>query len=81
MKNSGYYRFPTINGDKVAFISENDLWIISLKDSSPKRLTANMGYVRHPYFSPDGKFIAFVASFIFCLCLSKLTVVLFSNSS
>ena len=61
MKNSGYYRFPTINGDKVAFISENDLWIISLKDSSPKRLTANMGYVRHPYFSPDGKFIAFVA--------------------
>ena len=61
MKNAGYYRFPTVHGNNVAFISENDLWLINLHEVSPKRLTSNMSYVRSPHFSPDGKWIAFIS--------------------
>jgi len=32
MKNTqqaGYYRFPTIHNDKIAFVAEDDLWMVA----------------------------------------------------
>jgi tricorn protease len=57
--NNGYYRFPTIFKDKIVFVAEDDLWLTSINGGQATRLTANLGEVSHPRFSPDGKYIAF----------------------
>ena len=56
----GYYRFPTIHKDKIAFVSDDDLWISDLNRLNAYRLTTNISSVSTPKFSPDGKYIAYV---------------------
>ncbi|OWY19888.1 peptidase [Sphingobacteriales bacterium UPWRP_1] len=58
----GYYRFPSVFEDIVVFVSEDDLWLTSLKGGPAHRLTANLGTVSQPCFSPDGKWIAFIGT-------------------
>ncbi len=55
----GYYRYPTIHKDKIAFMAEDDLWQVKKQGGVAQRLTANLGQVSHPVFSPDGEWIAF----------------------
>ena len=57
---SGYYRFPTIHGDRVVFVCEDDLWSVPVGGGVAVRLTANLGEVRTPALSPDGSQIAFI---------------------
>ncbi|MBK9331463.1 MAG: PD40 domain-containing protein [Ignavibacteria bacterium] len=59
MNDTGYKRFPAVCGDKVVFVSEDDLWEVNLSGGVARRLTSNSGEVSNPYISPDGKFIAF----------------------
>lgn len=59
MNKSGYKRFPTIHGIKVVFVSEDDLWEVPSSGGVARRLTSNSGEVTNPYYSPDGKHIAF----------------------
>lgn len=59
MNKSGYKRFPTIHDIKVVFVSEDDLWEVPSLGGVARRLTSNSGEVTNPYFSPDGKHIAF----------------------
>lgn len=59
MKTTGYKRYPTIFGDKVVFVCEDDLWEVPLQGGIARRLTSNAGEVSYPYYSPDGKHIAF----------------------
>jgi tricorn protease len=56
----GYYRFPTIHNDRVVFVAEDDLWQVPAPGGVARRLTANLGAVSHPFFSPDGQWLAFV---------------------
>ena len=59
-KQPGYYRFPTIQGDRVVFVCEDDLWSVSVKGGVAIRLTSNLGAVSHPFLSADGAQLAFV---------------------
>ncbi len=55
----GYYHHPTVQGNQVVFICEDDLWSVSLAGGIARRLTSNLGVVSSPRLSPDGKWLAF----------------------
>lgn len=57
----GYLRFPHIYQDRIVFVSEDDLWLISSAGGKAERLTAAMNEITYPRFSPDGTQLAFVA--------------------
>lgn len=59
MTSSGYYRYPAIHKDRVVFTSEDDLWLVPAQGGVARRLTANLGTISSPFFSPDGATIAF----------------------
>ncbi len=56
-------RHPTISADKIAFCYAGDIWTVGRDGGDAQRLTAGTGLKCDPYFSPDGKWIAFTADY------------------
>ena len=56
---SGYYRHPSVSGDRIVFASEDDLWEVPIEGGRARRLTANPGPSAFPAYSPDGQTIAY----------------------
>jgi len=55
-----YLRQPTLHGDSVVFVSDDDLWRAPLSGGPAWRLTAGLGEVGTPCLSPDGHWLAFI---------------------
>jgi tricorn protease len=58
---TGYLRFPSIAGDVVVFVSEDDLWSVSATGGVARRLTANLAETSRPRLSADGQTVAFTS--------------------
>ena len=59
----GYYRFPALHEDTLVFVAEGDLWTVSIEGGLARRLTTHPGEERFPKISPDGKTLAFSATY------------------
>ncbi len=46
--SSGYYLLPTISGDTVVFVSEDDLWSVPAQGGIARRLTSNLSLATRP---------------------------------
>lgn len=62
MQQQNYLIHPDIHDRKVAFVTEDDLWISDIEGNSPRRLTTGMGQVKSPIFSSNGQQIAFISN-------------------
>jgi tricorn protease len=60
---TGYYRQPAIHKDTIVFVSEGDLWRVSAAGGVAARLTTHAGEEGLPAISPDGKTVAFIATY------------------
>ena len=60
---NGYYRFPTLRANSLVFAAEGDLWIVDSQGGLARRLTTHAGEETNPVISPDGKVLAFSASY------------------
>src|SRR5712671_5077014 len=56
-------RYADISKDRVVFSYAGDLWTASREGGAAVRVTASPGDKLYPKFSPDGKWIAFSASY------------------
>jgi tricorn protease len=60
--NQGYFRFPDIHGDLVAFVAEDDVWVAPLAGGRAWRVSADHVPVAGPRFSPDGTTLAWTST-------------------
>ena len=54
-----YLRYPHVHGDDIAFVADDDLWLVPVLGGRASRLTSERTPVRHPRFSPDGSRLAY----------------------
>lgn len=58
-----FMRYPTIHKDKIVFTYEGDLWTVGGRYDTAVRLTTAPGTETAAKFSPDGKWLAFTATY------------------
>jgi tricorn protease len=54
---------PAIGEGKIAFVYTDDIWVADADGGSARRLTSHPGEEQNPCFAPDGKHIAFTATY------------------
>jgi tricorn protease len=56
-------RFPNEHAGQIVFVADGNLWEVPSAGGVARRLTSDPGQDMFPRFSPDGKWIAFTASY------------------
>ena len=59
----GYFRRPSIHGDTIVFTAEGDLWRVSAAGGNAIRLTSHLEQELDAAISPDGRLVAYSASY------------------
>ncbi|MEL7118398.1 MAG: S41 family peptidase [Bacteroidota bacterium] len=59
----GYYQHPDIHDNTIVFVAEGDLWKVPIAGGLAQRLTTHAEQELNPQISPDGKTIAFSATY------------------
>ncbi|MCF8058848.1 MAG: PDZ domain-containing protein [Bacteriovoracaceae bacterium] len=60
--NTAYLKSPTIKGDHIVFVTDDDLWSVSRFGGRAIRLTNSHGMCFEPHISPDGTRIAYLSN-------------------
>lgn len=60
MIDAAYLRQPTLHGDTVVFVSDDDLWRASTRGGIAQRLTAGLSEPSTPCLSRDGQWLAYI---------------------
>ncbi|MFK7844561.1 MAG: PDZ domain-containing protein [Rhodothermales bacterium] len=55
-------RQPTVSTNHIAFVHGGDLWVADKEGGIARRLTSTPAVESNPYFSPDGRRIAFTSN-------------------
>ncbi len=59
----GYFRYPALHDTTIVFTAEGDLWTVGIGGGEARRLTTGLREERDAAFSPDGRTLAFTASY------------------
>ena len=59
MDAHGYLHHPTLAGDTIVFVCDDDLWQVGSGGGIARRLTAGLSEPTNPCLSPDGQWIAY----------------------
>jgi tricorn protease len=59
----GYYRYADLNGNRIVFTAEDDLWMVPAQGGAAHRVTSHEGAEYFAKFSPDGTRIAFTGEY------------------
>ncbi len=62
-KDARFFRYPDISHGMIAFSYDGDLWLVPAAGGTATRITSAPGVESTPKFSPDGRWIAFTASY------------------
>lgn len=57
------FRYPDVSQTQISFVYGGDVWIVPKAGGTAVRLTSSTGEEAFPRFSPDGKTIAFSATY------------------
>jgi len=57
------FREPALSRTHIVFHYAGDLWIVGREGGTARRLTTGPGQETNPYFSPDGRWIAFTGEY------------------
>ncbi len=61
MNSNAYLRMPTLSGDTLVFVCDDDLWRCSSDGGLATRLTSGLSEPATPCLSNDGRHIAFIS--------------------
>ena len=57
------FRYPDVSASQISFVYGGDIWLVSKAGGTATRITTSTGEESFPRFSPDGKTLAFTASY------------------
>ncbi len=60
MSDPAYLRQPTLHGNSIVFVNDDDLWRASTQGGVAQRLTAGLSEPSTPCLSPDGRWLAYI---------------------